>query len=381
MNYVEKTYEEIFEDALNDSLEKGLISHAEDFPAFIKNHQDISNYYIMDKSVIALMIAKIYKDITKVYESDKVEYAEGIDLDNMGDRIGILRPAATCAEVECEFTLTSILENDVYLPEGVIVATNSGIQYETIEPIYIATGDTSATVLTRAVNPGVDSKVVANAINMIVTSLEESLTVINHVSSSGGTEEYSDDEYRYLLMNWIKIYLKGSDEAYEYYFANFDGIDSYRIVPNWNGTGTVKCILDPGYDDQLNRAYSELQESVVQETEDITMFAPTNRFIDIYAEVNVDIDQINPYSSIEKENIKSRIISAVKIFIDGGYRNDGSWYSGLVLGEDFIPHKLAVFLDEEIPELKSIHFNFPEDYIRIVDDEIGVVKDIIIEMV
>ena len=60
MNYVEKTYEEIFEDALEDSLENGLISHAEDFEDFIANRQDISNYYVMDKSVIIQIVAKIY---------------------------------------------------------------------------------------------------------------------------------------------------------------------------------------------------------------------------------------------------------------------------------------------------------------------------------
>ena len=54
---------------------------------------------------------------------------------------------------------------------------------------------------------------------------------------------------------------------------------------------------------------------------------------------------------------------------------------GLNIGEDFIPHKLAVFLDEEIPELKSIQFKYPEDYIKILDDEIGISNTITIEMV
>ena len=103
--------------------------------------------------------------------------------------------------------------------------------------------------------------------------------------------------------------------------------------------------------------------------------------IDIYATVNVDIDQLNPYSDVEKEDIKARIISAIKIFIDGGYTNDNSYYPGLLLGEDFIPHKLAVFLDDEIPELKNINFNYPEDYIQILDEEIGTSNTITIEMI
>ena len=40
----------------------------------------------------------------------------------------------------------------------------------------------------------------------------------------------------------------------------------------------------------------------------------------------------------------------------------------------------AVFLDDEIPELKNITFNYPEDYIPILDEEIGVSNTITIEM-
>ena len=60
---------------------------------------------------------------------------------------------------------------------------------------------------------------------------------------------------------------------------------------------------------------------------------------------------------------------------------DGTYYPGLLLGEDFIPHKLAVFLDDEVPELKNITFTTPEDYIGILDDEIGVSGNLTIEMI
>lgn len=380
-NYIEKQYEDIFEAMLNDSLEKGLISHAEEFPSYIKNNQDISNYYVMDKSVIAEMFATVYQSMTSIYESAKVEYAEGGDLDNIGKNVGILRPQATSAEVECTFTLVGTIEEDIDIPEGVIVATSKGIEYETIEPIFIATGENETTVSCRAVIPGVASKVIENSITRVLSDTEYTLRVINEHGSSGGTEAYTDDEYRYLLMNWTKIYIKGSAEAFEYYFANFDGIDSYRIVPNWNGTGTLKCILSPGTSEQLNRAYPDLQNIVSQANEDITMFAPDEKPIDIYAVVNVDIDQINPYSEVEKEDIQAKIKTAVKTFIDGGYRNNGVWYPGLYLGEDFIPHKLAVFLDDEISELKSIQFNYPSDYVTILDEEIGISRNITIEMI
>ena len=137
MNYSQKYYEEIFESMLQDSLENGLISHAEDFPDFIANKQDISNYYVMDKAVIATMFAKVYEDITRVYNSAKVDYAESYDLDDIGKIVGVPRPEATKSSVKVLFSLGEIQETDVTIPEGFTISTDlNGVEYETISELY-----------------------------------------------------------------------------------------------------------------------------------------------------------------------------------------------------------------------------------------------------
>ena len=380
-NYSQKYYEEIFESMLQDSLENGLISHADDFEDFIANKQDISNYYVMDKAVIATMFARVYEDITRVYESAKVEYAEGYDLDDIGKIVGIPRPAATKSTAIVTFSLQNNPEEDIHIPAGFIVRTSGGVEYETIEEIYIPTDKNTCNVQCASLTTGPDSKVLSNTLTHIVTPSNYSFTCFNVKKSSGGNPEYTDDEYRYFLMNWIKINLKGSLEAFEYYFANVDGVDDYRIVPNWDGAGTLKIIVDPGDSTTLNRLYNEIKSSICQIDDIPVMNAPIDKYISITATVNVDIDILNPYSQLEKEDIQARIISAIKVFIDGGKLSDGSWYPGLGLGEDFIPHKLAVFLDDEIPELKNITFSKPTDYIKILDEERGISDDITIEMI
>ena len=382
MNYSQKYFDEIFESMLDDSLEKGLISHAEEFKDYIANQQDISNYYVLDKSVIAEMFAKFYESLTSVYDSNNIEIATGEDLDNIGNIVGVIRPPATNAMVNLTFTAPApVSSTPVSIAENVIVRTENNIQYRTIEEINIPVGESECTVQAIAVNPGVSSKVGANTLTIVVSDLDTNLSVNNPLASSGGKDEYTDDEYRELLLVWPLIHLKGSEEAYMNYFANFDGIDGYKLVPNWDGSGTMKIILDPGTTYQLNLAYNELQESITQATEDIVMFSPTEKPIDIYAVCNVDIDRINPYSETEKEIIASKIKESIRIFVDGGYRNDGVWYPGLMIGEDFIPHKLAVFLDNEISELKDINFTHPTDYVSISDEEICVSNDIVIEMI
>lgn len=382
MNYVEKDYEEIFGVMLEDSVENGLASRASDFESFIKNRQDISNYYVMDKAVIANMFRIVYAEgLTPVYESDDIDLAEGVDLDNIGDKVGIPRPEATHANVSVKFTLVGSSEEDISVEEGIIISTENGIEYETIEELYIPVDEVSATVSCRSVNPGSGSRVSANSLTN-VDGVGYNLVCTNPKSSTGGTDAYDDFNYRELLGKWREILITGSTEAYEYYFTGVDGINGYKLIPNWDGTGTMKIIVDPGTPAVLNQIYYALQNQVSLSDEDIVLFAPTEKQIDISAEVNIDIDQINPYSELEKEEVKSRILSAIKVFIEEGYLRDGkTWYSGLDIGEDFIPHKLAVFLDEEIPELKNITFSYPTDYIEVEDDEICVCNNIDIEMI
>lgn len=384
MNYEEKTYEEIFEAALEDSIANGLASHASDFESFIANREDISNYYVMDKSVISYMFRRAYESMTLVYNSVDLDLATGVDLENIGKKLGIPRPLDTQASVRVTFILEDTdLVNDINLEEGIIVSTEDGIEYETVEPLYISVEETKATVLCMSVEAGSHVRISKESIVNVVDELGYNFRVTNTKASHGGTDEYDDDEYRDLLSNYRKILIRGSEESFEEFLINFDGIDGYKLIPNWNGTGTVKVILDIDPDDSylLNEAYARLKSEVTQIDDDIVMFAPVPKEIDIEASINVDIDQINPYSELEKEDIKSQIISAITTFINEGYRNDGTWYTGLGIGEDFIPHKLAVFLDEEIPELKDITFKTPNKPISIQDEEIGVINNIFIEMI
>ena len=381
MNYNQKYYNEIFEKMLNDSVENGLISRAEDFQSYINNRDDISNYYVMDKSVIAEMFSTVYEDLTNVYNRVDVALATGKDLDNLGDLVGIIRPSATYAMTVLTFTANSGVTDDISYDENILVESRNGITYRTLEKVNIPEGVSSCDVQAIATVPGTRSRVSAGVLTNIITPNIIDVSVTNPSASSGGVDEYNDDDYRQLILAWSLIYLRGSLEAYESYFSHFDGIDGYKLVPNWDGTGTMKIVLDPGTDYQLNRAYNEIQTSVVQATEAVVLTSPEKVPIDISAVVNIDIDQINPYSDIEKDNVKANIRKSIVTFIDGGDRLNGEYYPGLMIGEDFIPHKLAVFLDEEINELKNIQFYYPDDYVSILDDEIGVANNISIEMI
>ena len=388
MTFVQKYYEELFLFSLENAYDDGLISHDDEFLTYVKSKQDISNFYVMNLSVLADSMEDIYYDMNDVYYSNKVDYALGSDLDEIGRIIGCTRPAATKASVELTFT-TEVYDTVKTIPSGIQVSTLGGTKYQTIQSADLPVGAAEINIQAEAVEAGLDSRVLAGTLVKIDSDAIEEIigvtlkTVTNTAGSSGGVNAYTDEEYRELLLDWRKENIRGSKEAYEYFFANYDGINSYKLIPNWNVTGSLKVVLDPGTPYQLNDVYEKLQATVTQFPEDISMFAPEPLPIDIYAVCNVDIDLINPYSSVEKEAIKARIIDAIKLYINGDVKN----YSGLGIGEDFIPYQLGVFIHEQVPELKNINFLqytnsgvVPAEPVTITDEQKGVANDITIEM-
>lgn len=387
-NYVQKFYEELFLFSLENAFDSGLISHDENFLTYVKSKQDISNFYVMNLSVLADSLEDVHYDMQDVYLSNKINHALGVDLDDIGRIVGCSRPQATKASVVLTFR-TGSYDTVKIIPAGITVTNNKGISYSTDNRVELPPNTTEIDIHASADVAGTGSRVLAETLTTLASDVSEdtigvSLTsVINKVASSGGYDTYDDDDYRELILEWRKENIRGSKEAFTKFFANYDGITSYTLIPNWNGvSGTVKVVVDPGDPEQLRDIYSRLNDEVTQLSEDITLFAPEPVPIDIYAVCNVDIDVINPYSSVEKESIKARIEEAVQLYVEGNVTE----YTGLRIGEDFIPYQLGVFISKLVPELKDITFKYPRDTngevipITITDEQKASLHDVNIEI-
>lgn len=387
-NYVQKFYEDLFLFSLENAFDSGLISHDENFLTYVKSKQDISNFYVMNLSVLADSLEDVHYDMQDVYLSNKVNHALGVDLDDIGRIVGCSRPQATKASVVLTFR-TGSYDTVKVIPAGITVTNNKGISYSTDNRVELPPNTTEIDIHASADVAGTGSRVLAETLTSIASDVSEDTigvslnSVTNKVASSGGYDTYDDDDYRDLIMEWRKENIRGSKEAFTKFFANYDGITSYTLIPNWNGvSGTVKVVVDPGDPEQLRDIYSRLNDEVTQLSEDITLFAPEPVPIDIYAVCNVDIDVINPYSSVEKESIKARIEEAVQLYVEGNVTE----YTGLRIGEDFIPYQLGIFISKLVPELKDITFKYPRDTngevipITITDEQKASLHDVNIEI-
>lgn len=387
MNYRKKEYEEIFLQGLQNALEQKLISQEDKFIDYIKNKEDIENFYVMLLSVHAEWIAEIYEAMQLIYDSTFVDKAEGIDLDHIGEWVGVPRPVATRSYVDLVFHLNNPLEQNLVIPEGVFVASrkSDGVNYRTAKRVELAAGEYEVVAPAYSTRLGADSSVAADELNKIDSAVSEfkgtGLRVRNDYASTGGGDVMGDEEYRQYLKNWTRIQQKGNAWAYRNYFANLDGLDSYNLIPMWDGAGTLKIVIDKSGESPYlaDKIYKEVMEEVALFDDDIYITDAIKREISISCRANVDLDTVVPFTVDEKKALLEKLKLLVKVFVDGGDYN-GKHYKGMVIGEDFIPHKLGVFLDKNIPELKNITFDYPAEPIVLNDEEIGVLGELNIEM-
>ena len=260
--YRQKEFAEIFYNSIVDAYDNGLISNADDFLEYIANREDISNFYVMTLAVIADTIEDVYYDMTSVYYSDKIDFALEEDLDSIGEKIGCPRPQATHSIVQVNFSVSTPVSETLHINKGTVVSGVNGLTFVTMADAYISRGNNNVDVECISETVGTGSRILSNSITTIESNINNSeavgIAVTNEESSSGGRDAYTDDEYRELLRDWVNNQIRGSRAAYERYFSNFDGLDSYKLIPNWDVSGTLKIVLDPGYPYQLLSAYDEI---------------------------------------------------------------------------------------------------------------------------
>ena len=366
VNYKEKDYDELFLSMMQDAYRYGLVSTDERFLDYINNRQDIENMYCLFLSVYAFENSQIFEEMTKLYNSNDLEKAVGKDLDIIGNKFGIPRPTARKSSVELTFTIAMNTDLDFKIPYGTIVSTKSGKNYYTVEDAVIVRGQTTTTVQALSVENGYNSRV--DRETLTICSLSGIISVTNKKGSSGGRNAYTDREYRELIRNWTYSHIKGTKEAYDLFFAYYDGIDSYRLFPMWDGAGTLKIIVDPSDDWILNDISEKIFENVQLIDDDVYVTGAIPRTIDVKIMINVDIDNAQYYSVDEREQIALLVEKAIRLYIDGGYRKDGRYYTGMRIGEDFVPYQLGLFIHDELGSVvRSVDFR---DTIKNIDNTI-----------
>nr|DAH99883.1 MAG TPA: Baseplate J like protein [Caudoviricetes sp.] len=209
----------------------------------------------------------------------------------------------------------------VYIQKGSLVSVKNGVQFETDKDIMLD-GDGKGTVKITCTDVGTKGNVQAHTINNLPISISGITSVDNEKATQDGADEETDEE---LLKRYSVIVRTPATSGNKYHYYNWAmsiaGVGGCRVVPLWNGAGTVKIIIinaemqSAGAD--LVKAVKDYIESVRPIGADVTVVSPAPKTINISVDVLGKVDNeafkktVNKY--ISSKNLDMRYISAAQI--------------------------------------------------------------------
>lgn len=190
-------------------------------------------YDVFSSNAIEFM--KTYVELGELYKVAFGDTAYGDFLTRKAADSGVIRKESTKA-----IGFVTIKGNGE-LPKGSQFATQTGVLFETLEAVTV---DTQATVKVEAVIPGSIGNVTAQAISVIPMSIPGMLSVSNVEPMQDGFEAETDEELRTRYLNHVRNPgTSGNVNHYYEWAMSVAGVGGAKVIPTWNGPGTVKVIV------------------------------------------------------------------------------------------------------------------------------------------
>ena len=190
-------------------------------------------------SANAVEFEKSYAEMQLILDAAFPQTSWGQYLTMHAEAHGVIRKKATKSKVLLKLTGVE----GTIVPIGITVATVEGKLFKTIESVTIGnTGD--VTVKAESEDIGKDSNVNANTITEIVTTLDGLKSVINEEASYDGFDEENDkDLLQRFLFKVRQPAISGNVYHYMQWAQSVNGVGKVKVLPLWNGAGTVKVLL------------------------------------------------------------------------------------------------------------------------------------------
>lgn len=288
--------------------------------------------------------AELWERIEEVYFSAFVNYAEGTDLDSVGQYLTITRRPATRAKGLVVFKGT----DDTLIPKGFRVSTSDGRIYETTDFAYIKAGEAEVSV--RSIGAGKKYNANIGEVDTIVNPVYGIDSVTNNVVIEGGLDLETDKEFR---ERYKKSYSRGGGSTVPALTAAILDIDSVvdaEVKENVSmetmdgiPPKSIACYVFGGSDDEIAKVIYKNKPAGIQ------AFGSTYKYIEDTKGIKHKIgftrartNQISLKVELKKaedyktdEAVKRAIINYI-----GGTDKDGIAYTGLKLGDDVILSKV-----------------------------------------
>lgn len=261
-------------------------------------------------SFIQDMISPIATEITKAYiEFDNiiniafVENSYDEYLDMKVNEFGVYRKEGVKATGIVK--LTGV--DGTVIPSGTIAITSDGLR-------FILSGGTIVNGVANIVATSEDIGKVYNILSRSITKLEIDIfgvdTVTNENAFAGGINRETDEELKVrFFINVQNPVTSGNKYHYEQWALEVDGIGNAKVIPLWDGPGTVKVVISDGD----NRPVSS---EVINECKNyIESIRPIGAEVTISTPGIYEVD-ISVLIEVEKNYSLDEVVKTVKENID-----------------------------------------------------------------
>lgn len=214
-------------------------------------------------SPASIEVALAYIALDQVLQLGFAETSSGDYLKMRAHEHGVEERAATCATGPGAGLITGT--PGAVVAVGSIFTTGSGEQFATTTAVTLADNGLG-TVDIAAVNAGIQGNVPIGAITLIPVTIPGVISFTNALETSGGSDAESDADLLARLREKVRQPATSGNVAHYVQWAKeTPEVGDARVLPLWNGPGTVKVVI---IDTNMSPANSTIVGSVSTHIED-----------------------------------------------------------------------------------------------------------------
>lgn len=299
------------------------------------------------RNIIESLAVELFHKMQVDNDVDKrafISTCTGNYLDLHGADINAPRSKGNEAWGVVTFTIPTTEAFEIVIPmDTILVSSETGLQFRTVNDTYIKVGETSADTAVRSVVVGDNCNAAAGTVNTFYDVKPYStLTVSNSEAFTGGKDSETDDEYRARLLKLKQQDNFGSIDYYTGLGMEIEGVHDVLIIDSASYTGTVLVNGDskPVSNDVLSlvtAAYSDEDNLVYRHSFEV---AATE-----YTTVNLAIE-----CDVSQEMATTEFTNVLTQLFDG---SDGK-YNGLSINEPLSRYMIMSALELDLPFVYQI---------------------------
>lgn len=347
-----KTETERLLDMVEYAMELGLFNPDTDLLEKVAGGERTENQYILDLATHSHALQYLEDELREIRDSVDLNTASGEFLDCLGRLVGVARYPAQAPQVLVELELEVEPAENIMIPAGtgVILRDMDPVygEYVTSEDVVLVNGTSTGSVMCECTELGVHPALPEDS---VLGLSNIGVTASNSSRGTCGRNIEDDDSYRERIRAWNAKYVVGTRACITDYLNHYAGLDSYNLVPKYDGGGTLKVVCDT-----LEENLEGIREGLVENCMSISDAEPLCVLpdVELITTLTLTITKSNVTNAYSDEELKNAILSQAYVFVNGGTTRSGLTRQGMVIGEDFNPSQLVAYLLGEFPECANI---------------------------